>query len=70
MKIYYIENLTNFNKIEQIYLIDTEGFGCIEFCLDTEYQDYYSEIYYKKIDEFKSCWKVNFDECAIMVRVL
>jgi hypothetical protein len=60
MKIYYVENLTGFNQIEQFYVIDFEFGFLAEFSKDGS-----QELTYKSWSDFYSCWdrRGKFEKC-------
>jgi hypothetical protein len=69
MKIFYVENEIQENRIEQIYLIDTEGFGVFEFSSEMDENQWHNTPKYESIKEFKSLWRGRFDQCCVMLQV-
>ena len=51
MKIYYVENVTGFNEIEQFYVVDF-GFG---FLMEFD-EEGKRELTYENWDDFYRCW--------------
>jgi hypothetical protein len=68
-KVYYIENLTWKNELEQIYFIEDEFGVCYAFSSTKEENEFIFEGTYDSLKDFKSHWQ-NFDRDAIVARVV